>query len=321
MTTEATLLLPFVILWPLLLGVLCLVPKLGPRMLPTLPLGPLPALAAVLLAPRDDTFSVRWILLDGGLRLTDTGAMFLGGAGLVWLCAGVYALRYMRGDPRAPTFVLFWMLVLAGNLGVFLAADLASFYVYFALVSLAAYPLARLNVPHKNLFLLASVVMRMVPAMILIIPMFLLLRNFRLLDKHLGLIIVYTTFLLPYVIWMLKNFFEQVPYALEAAARMDGCSRLGALFRVLIPVTAPGIVATAIFAFIGAWNEFLFGLILSTNFAVPVTVRLSSLVSTTFHSDNSLVAAAGMLTLIPPVLLVFILNRYIIRGLVEGIKF
>jgi multiple sugar transport system permease protein len=187
--------------------------------------------------------------------------------------------------------------------------------------SLAAYPLARLNVPHKNLFLLFSVVMRMVPAMILIIPMFLLLRNFRLLDKHLGLIIVYTTFLLPYVIWMLKNFFEQVPYALEAAARMDGCSRLGALFRVLIPVTAPGIVATAIFAFIGAWNEFLFGLILSTNFAVPVTVRLSSLVSTTFHSDNSLVAAAGMLTLIPPVLLVFILNRYIIRGLVEGIKF
>lgn len=203
------------------------------------------------------------------------------------------------------------------------SAIIAFVTMVFCLVfgSLAAYPLARLNVPHKNLFLLASVVMRMVPAMILIIPMFLLLRNFRLLDKHLGLIIVYTTFLLPYVIWMLKNFFEQVPYALEAAARMDGCSRLGALFRVLIPVTAPGIVATAIFAFIGAWNEFLFGLILSTNFAVPVTVRLSSLVSTTFHSDNSLVAAAGMLTLIPPVLLVFILNRYIIRGLVEGIKF
>jgi multiple sugar transport system permease protein len=187
--------------------------------------------------------------------------------------------------------------------------------------SLAAYPLARLNVPHKNTFLVLSVVTRMVPAMVLIIPMFLLLRNFRLLDSHLGLILVYTTFLLPYVIWMLKNFFEQVPQALESAARMDGCSRLGALLRVLIPVTAPGIVATAIFAFIGAWNEFLFGLILSTNVAVPVTVRLSSLVSTTFHSDNSLIAAAGMLTMIPPVLLVFILNRYIIRGLVEGIKY
>ncbi|HEY8498408.1 MAG TPA: carbohydrate ABC transporter permease [Limnochordales bacterium] len=187
--------------------------------------------------------------------------------------------------------------------------------------ALAAYPLARLNVPHRNLYLSLSIVARMVPAMILIIPMFLLLRNLRMLDTHLGLIVVYTAFLLPYVIWMLKNFFEQVPYALEAAARMDGCSRLGALVRVIIPVTAPGVVATAVFAFIGAWNEFLFGLILSTRVAVPVTVKLSSLVSTTFHSDTSLVAAAGMLALLPPVLLVFVLNRFIVRGLVEGMKY
>lgn len=187
--------------------------------------------------------------------------------------------------------------------------------------ALAAYPLARLNVPHRNLYLTVSIVSRMVPAMILIIPMFLLLRWLRLLDSYLGLIMVYTAFLLPYVIWMLKNFFEQVPYALEAAARMDGCSRLGALVRVIIPVTAPGIVATAVFAFIGAWNEFLFGLILSTRHAVPVTVKLSSLVSTTFHSDTSLVAAAGMLSLLPPVLLVFILNRFIVQGLVEGMKY
>jgi multiple sugar transport system permease protein len=197
----------------------------------------------------------------------------------------------------------------------------ATMLLCLVLGALAAYPLARLNVPHRNLYLTVSVVARMVPAMILIIPMFLLLRGLRLLDTHLGLIAVYTAFLLPYVIWMLKNFFEQVPYALEAAARMDGCSRLGALVRVIIPVTAPGVVATAVFAFIGAWNEFLFGLILSTRVAVPVTVKLSSLVSTTFHSDTSLVAAAGMLALLPPVLLVFVLNRFIVRGLVEGMKY
>jgi multiple sugar transport system permease protein len=197
----------------------------------------------------------------------------------------------------------------------------ATMLLCLTLGALAAYPLARLNVPHRNLYLTLSIVARMVPAMILIIPMFLLLRNLRLLDTHLGLIAVYTAFLLPYVIWMLKNFFEQVPYALEAAARMDGCSRLGALVRVIIPVTAPGVVATAVFAFIGAWNEFLFGLILSTRVAVPVTVKLSSLVSTTFHSDTSLVAAAGMLALLPPVLLVFVLNRFIVRGLVEGMKY
>jgi len=197
----------------------------------------------------------------------------------------------------------------------------ATMVLCLILGSLAAYPLARLKIPFKNAFLGFTVATRMIPAIILIIPMFLLIRNLRLLDSYAALIIVYTTFLLPYVIWMLKNFFEQIPYSLEAAARMDGCSRLGALFRVIIPVSAPGVVATAIFAFIGAWNEFLFGLILSTRVAVPITVKLSGLVGGTFHTDNSLVAATGVLAIAPVVALVFILNRYIVRGLVEGVKY
>lgn len=199
--------------------------------------------------------------------------------------------------------------------------SLATMALCLILGSLAAYPLARLKIPFKGAFLGFTIATRMVPAMILIIPMFLLIRNLRLLDTYAALIIVYTTFLLPYVIWMLKNFFEQIPYSLEAAARMDGCSRLGALFRVIIPVSAPGVVATAIFAFIGAWNEFLFGLILSNKVAVPMTVKLSGLVGGTFHTDNSLVAATGMLAVMPVIALVFILNRYIVRGLVEGVKY
>jgi len=197
----------------------------------------------------------------------------------------------------------------------------ATMLVCLTLGSLTAYPLARLRVPFKNAFLGFTIATRMVPAVILIIPMFLLIRNLHLLDSYVALIAVYSTFLLPYVIWMLKNFFEQIPYSLEAAARMDGCSRLGALFRVIIPVSAPGVVATAIFAFIGAWNEFLFGLILTTRNAVPITVKLSGLVGGTFHTDNSLVAATGMLAILPVITLVFILNRYIVRGLVEGVKY
>lgn len=197
----------------------------------------------------------------------------------------------------------------------------ATMVLCLVLGSLAAYPLARLKIPFKNAFLGFTIATRMVPAIILIIPMFLLIRNLHLLDTYAALIVVYTTFLLPYVIWMLKNFFEQIPYSLEAAARMDGCSRLGALFRVIIPVSAPGVVATAIFAFIGAWNEFLFGLILSNKVAVPMTVKLSGLVGGTFHTDNSLVAATGMLAVMPVIALVFILNRYIVRGLVEGVKY
>jgi multiple sugar transport system permease protein len=196
----------------------------------------------------------------------------------------------------------------------------ATMVVCLVFGSLAAYTLARLNMPRKNLLLGVSVFSRMIPSMVLIIPMFLLMRAASLLDSYASLVIVYSAFLLPYVIWMLKNFFEQVPVALESAARMDGCTRLGALFRVMIPAAGPGVVATAVFAFIGAWNEFLFGLILTTRQVVPITVRISALVSSTFHSDTSLVAATGMLAIIPVVVLVIVLNRYIVRGLVEGVK-
>lgn len=187
--------------------------------------------------------------------------------------------------------------------------------------ALGAYPLARLNLPGKNIFLSLSVVSRMIPSMVLIIPIFLLLRTTGLLDTRLGLILVYTALLLPFVLWMLKNFLEQVPRGLEAAALMDGCTRLGALFRVMIPAIAPGVVATGAFAFIGAWNEFLFGLILTTSHAVPITVKLSGFVSSTFHSDTSIVAACGMLAVIPIFALLLLLNRFIVRGMVEGMKY
>ncbi|WP_277022770.1 complex I subunit 5 family protein [Paracoccus hibiscisoli] len=141
MTTDLSLLLPLTVLWPMLLAGLSLLPGWGPRMLMLLPLGPLPALAAALVAPRDTLVELPGVLLDGGLELTATGALFLGGAATLWFCAGVYAAFYMRRDSRPTTFALFWNLVLAGNLGVFIAADIISFYVFFALVSLLAYPL------------------------------------------------------------------------------------------------------------------------------------------------------------------------------------
>ena len=141
MTADLTLLLPLTVLWPMLLAGLALLPGWGPRMVMFLPLGPLPALAAALFAPRDTPVALPGVLLDGGLELTATGAIFLGGAAVLWFWAGVYAAVYLRRDSRPVAFALFWNLVLAGNLGVFIAADIVSFYVFFALVSLLAYPL------------------------------------------------------------------------------------------------------------------------------------------------------------------------------------
>jgi multiple sugar transport system permease protein len=262
----------------------------------------------------------------------------LAGFFVVWTVAPVLWIAMMSVQPEInyvsvppqislDDFSLRWYAEMLGEADVVAALrnsvviSLSTMVLCLVFGALAAYPLSRLQLPHKNWFLTASIFLRMIPSMVLIIPMFLLMRQLRLLDTYLSLIIVYTTFLLPYVIWMLKNFFDQIPYALEAAARMDGCTRLEALFRVMIPVVGPGVVATAVFAFIGAWNEFLFGLILSTRLAVPITVKLSGLVGGTFHSDNSLVAATGMLAIIPVVVLVFLLNRYIVRGLVEGVKY
>lgn len=186
--------------------------------------------------------------------------------------------------------------------------------------SLAAYPLARLRMPKKNLLLGVTVGAHMLPAIALIIPIFLLVRQLHLFDTYLALILVHTVFLLPYSTWTLKTFFERIPVSLESAARMDGCSRFGALFRVIIPIAAPGVVAVAVYAFIGSWNEFLFGLVLTSKNAKPVMVTLAQFTGSDYLPDMSQVAAAGVVTVMPVVILAIALNRFIIRGMVEGIK-
>jgi multiple sugar transport system permease protein len=186
--------------------------------------------------------------------------------------------------------------------------------------SLAAYPLARLRLPRKNLFIIVVVAIHMLPGIALIIPVFLLVRQLHLYDTYSALIVVHTAFLLPYTIWMLKTFFERIPVSLESAARMDGCSRLGALFRVVIPIAAPGVVATAVYIFIGSWNEFLFGLVLTSRVAKPVMVTLAEFTGSDYLPDMSQVAAAGVISVIPVIVLALLLNRFIIKGMVEGIK-
>ena len=174
--------------------------------------------------------------------------------------------------------------------------------------------------PKKNVFLVIAVATHMLPGIALIIPIFLLVRELKLFDTYGALVLVHTAFLLPYTIWMLKTFFERIPASLEAAARMDGCSRFGALFRVIIPIAAPGVVATAVYAFIGSWNEFLFGLVLTSRRAKPVMVTLAEFTGSDYLPDMSQVAAAGVMSVIPVVVLALLLNRFIIRGMVEGIK-
>ena len=187
------------------------------------------------------------------------------------------------------------------------------------LASLAGYAIARLEMPGKRVLLGGALATQMVPGIVLVIPVFIVMRQVQLTDTVLALVLLYTTFLLPYAIWLLQNFFTQVPKSLESAARMDGCSRVGTLFRIVLPVSAPGIAATAIFVFVSSWNEFLFALVLTSQKATTITIRLAQIQSTIFGGqDFATVGTAGVLMVLPVILTVVIFNRYIAYGLTEG---
>jgi multiple sugar transport system permease protein len=187
--------------------------------------------------------------------------------------------------------------------------------------ALAAYPLARLAVPGRSIFLGVLIFTQMVPGIVLGIPVLLIFVNLGLKDTVVGLIIANTAFLLPLVVWLLKNIFSAVPAALESSARIDGATRLGTLFRITIPAAAAGIAAVAILLLISTWNEFLFAVILGDTGAVTVTRRIGFIDSPTSVSAEppyTLQAAAGVLAVLPCVILVFLFHRRISAGLTEG---
>ncbi|MFN3653633.1 MAG: carbohydrate ABC transporter permease [Armatimonadota bacterium] len=180
--------------------------------------------------------------------------------------------------------------------------------------SLAAYALARIPTRATLPLLLFYLVSRSIPAVALMIPMYLLIKNAGLLDQPLSVILAHSTFTLPFTIWLLKGYFQTVPLDLERAARVDGCSRLKSLLRVFLPVTAPGLVAAGIFSFIFSWGEFLYAFLFTTRHARTVTVLVSDFVSE-IDIPFPLIAAGGVLAVLLPVVLAFLFQRYIVRGL------
>jgi multiple sugar transport system permease protein len=163
---------------------------------------------------------------------------------------------------------------------------------------------------------------QMIPAIVLVIPVLLVFQRLGLKDTVWALIIVNTAFWLPLAIWLLRNVIAEVPRVLESAARMDGCSRLGALVRVVLPAARPGMAATAILVLIGTWNEFLFAVVLGDRNAVTMTRRISQIQTIGTLGGIppfTLVAAAGILVALPCLLLVLAFNRRIVSGLTEGV--
>ena len=187
-----------------------------------------------------------------------------------------------------------------------------------AVGSLAAYAMARFRFPLRSVFLVLILSVQMFPLVVLIIPLFIIMRNLGLLDHYLGLILAYVTFTLPFGVWMLKGFFDSIPASLEEAAMIDGCSRMGAFRRVVFPVAAPGVAASSIYSFIGAWNEFMFAM----TFINKEEMRTLPLALQAFFGQFNVewgpVMAASVVFTLPVLVFFLAVQKRLTTGLVKG---
>ncbi len=184
--------------------------------------------------------------------------------------------------------------------------------------SLAAYALVRIPFKFNRSIQLGIIATRMIPEVSLILPLFIIASRLQLINKPTVLIFTYLSFALPYAIWMMAAFFQSVPVDLEDAARIDGCSRLGILFRVVMPISVPGLVSTAMFTFLLAWDEFFYALIFTSTLAAKtVPVAMAEFVGRYVVNINGMMAG-GIIAALPPVILAFIFQRYIISGMTSG---
>jgi multiple sugar transport system permease protein len=190
-------------------------------------------------------------------------------------------------------------------------------FICLMLGVLTAYALARLKFPGSGIYVGLMMVAQLLPPIAIVIPVYVILRYFNLLDTRYGLLLVYLSFILPLVVWLMRSYFAAIPSELEDAARIDGCSRLGALIRVVLPLAGPGLVSVAVFAFIAAWNEYLYAFILTSVDAKTLPVLIGEF-STKLGLEYLRIAAAGVLASLPPVILALVFQRFIIRGLTAG---
>lgn len=183
----------------------------------------------------------------------------------------------------------------------------------------AAYALARFRGKLRGVGVGWILVSQVFPVILIIIPLFIILRDARLVDTLMGLILVYTTFTMPFALWMLQGFVAAIPTELEEAAAIDGASRLQTLRRVVFPLLMPGIVATAMFAFVAAWNEFFFALVLiqsPENYTLPVALKM--FVGGEGKVALGPLAAGAVLATIPSLVVFSVLQRRLTGGLLTG---
>lgn len=183
--------------------------------------------------------------------------------------------------------------------------------------SLAAYAFARLKFPGRVTLVRAYVAIQMIPGLAVLIPLFIMLRRWNLVDTYPGYILPLIAFFTPFVSWMMLGFIQSIPKDLEDAALVDGCSPLGVLGRIVLPLSVQGLVASLVWGFLSAWGELMFALVLTGNRVKPVAVVVSLGVGE-IQARWGFMSAQAVITLLVPLTLALIFQRYLVKGLTAG---
>ena len=184
--------------------------------------------------------------------------------------------------------------------------------------SLAAYSSSRLHFKGQNSIMFIMLFSYMLPPILIVVPLFVIMNSLDLLDTKMSLIITYSALLMPFAVWTLKGFFDTIPSELEDAARIDGCTHLGALFQVVLPLSAPGIAAASLLCFILSWEEFFIALIFTSSpqsKTIPVGI---SEFTDRFQIDYPFMATGGVIAALIPVALCIIFQKGLVKGLTAG---
>ncbi len=227
--------------------------------------------------------------------------------------------RWLPENPTLENYVFAWTDMKFGR--YFLnTVYVAGMTVILALTlgALAGYGFARFRIKGKRPLLISILFSRMLPAILFIVPLFFLIQYIGLFDRLEGLILSFTTIALPFTVWMMKGYFETIPQEIEEAALIDGCSRIQAFYRVILPLSAPALAATAIFSFVSAWNEFMFAnTFIHSEEKRTLVVALYASIGDYLIQWNTLMAAS-IFTMIPIFIAFFLVQRYLVEGLTAG---
>lgn len=230
--------------------------------------------------------------------------------------------------PQTPTFQRYWQVLTATGLdsaAVFRRSMFNSLVVASSVTaicvglgSLAAYSFARMNFAGQGKLMYLMLFSYMLPPIMILVPLYTILRDLVLLDKLQGLVLVYSALIMPFAVWIMRGYFLTIPRDLEDAGLIDGCTRLGVLFRVVLPLSAPGLVATALFCFLASWEEFLIALVFTSS-PDAKTIPVAIAEFTGRHAiDYGMMATGGVMAAIPPILIALLFQRYLISGLTSG---